>query len=246
MSTFTEIIDRLRGAGLGLASVHLNWRGEPTSNRLLPQMVAYLDAYGLPIEWHTNGTLISPARAAALVSASEHQAIYVSLDGGTAESFEATRGVGNWPRALAGLEALLEARDGRPGPRLGISQLDLGVAEADYDARFRALIDQVDDYQCVAPVEVDGGLARGGTGVPHGPCFWLGNTLAFDWEGNAYTCLLATATPLGSILETDARELFQRAGALRDVVAFAGRRAVSGCRRCRKCEGSAYDTVVPT
>src|SRR5687767_5809997 len=64
MSTFTQIVDRLRGDGLRLTNVHLNWRGEPTSNRLLPDMIAYLEACGLPIEWHTNGTLISPSRAA--------------------------------------------------------------------------------------------------------------------------------------------------------------------------------------
>jgi len=243
MATFTQIVDGLVDGGLQLVSVHLNWRGEPTSNRLLPEMIAYLASHGLPIEWHTNGTLISSRRAAQIVEATEHQVIYVSLDGGTAESFEATRGAGNWARALRGLEALLEARRGRSGPRLGIYQLDLGVPPADYDPRFRKLIDQVDDYQCVTPVEPDGAVVGSRSGLPRGPCFWLGNGLAFDWQGNAYSCLLATATPLGSILETDARELVDRASALREIVAFAGRRAVSGCRRCRKCEGTANDFV---
>jgi hypothetical protein len=242
MPTFVEIVDRLGQGGVRLASLHLNWRGEPTSNRLLPDMLAHLAQIqlGCGVEWHTNGTLISPARAKRYVEALPDQMINVSLDGGNAESFESTRGVGNWDRALAGLEALLAARGNRPVPRLGIYQLDLGVPREDYDPRFSALIEQVDAYHCVAPVDPDGGIVGSNAPVPRGPCFWLGNTLAIDCRGTAYTCLLATATPLGSLLETDAATIMSRAASMREIVAFGGRRTIAGCRRCRKCEGSAH------
>ena len=133
---------------------------------------------------------------------------------------------------------MLDARGQRPRPRLGIYQLDLGVDPKDYDRRFTALIDRVDDYRRVTPVEVDGGLP-GERGTPPGPCFWLGNALAIDCGGDAYTCLLATATKLGSILDTPPDALLTRARSLREIVAVSGRRAITGCRRCRKCEGSA-------
>jgi LD-carboxypeptidase C-terminal domain len=89
-----------------------------------------------------------------LVAARRRQTVFVSLDGGTAASFEATRGARTWERALGGLEALLDARGHEVGPRLGIYQLDLGVDPEDYDRRFLSLIDRVDDYRRVRPVEV--------------------------------------------------------------------------------------------
>jgi organic radical activating enzyme len=45
--TFVAVIDRLLSDEIELAGVHLNWRGEPTSNRSLAEMVAHLAAVGL-------------------------------------------------------------------------------------------------------------------------------------------------------------------------------------------------------
>ena len=92
MSTFEAVVGNVLESSLDLVSIHLNWRGEPTSNRLLPDMIAHLAGLGVDdrVEWHTNGTLISRARATRLVEASDRQTVFVSLDGGTAESFEAT------------------------------------------------------------------------------------------------------------------------------------------------------------
>ena len=241
MATFQSVVDRLLSSSTNFVRFHLNWRGEPTSNPCLPEMIRYLSLCdpALAIEWHTNGTLISLRQAEKLIGASDGQLIYVSLDGGTADSFEATRGRGTWGRALCGLETLLRARGERSKPSIGVYQLDLGVAREDYDPRFLALLDRVDVHTVVPPIEADGGSVGSTTAVPRAPCFWLGNALAIDCHGNAFTCLLATATLLGSLLDTDVDELFDRAQSLRNIVTVGGRRVLTGCRHCRKAAGSA-------
>jgi len=217
---------------------HLNWRGEPTSNPRLADLLARVEDVPWEIEWHTNGTLLHPRRAAQVVAANSRQTIFVSLDGGTAASFEHNRGPGSWDKALRGLEALLAARGSAPTPTIGIYQLDLGVPPAEYDPRFRRLTEQVDRYLVVDPVDEDGfAPASSARAVPAGPCFWLGNALAVDVHGHAWTCLLRNGTRLGSMLDDSVDDILDRAGELRERVHRQTRSAVLGCSGCRKKEG---------
>lgn len=236
---FRTVIARVADSSARLVKLHVNWRGEPTSNPALPEMIAHTARRlpGVEIEWHTNGTLVRGGLARALVDASPNQKIYVSIDGGTRESFERARGAGTWPRALRGLEALLDARGAASLPRIGVYQLDLGVRPEDYDARFVELLGAVDEHRRMAPVATDGGEVGALGPVPRGPCFWLGHALAIDVFGAAHTCLLEPGTRLGSLLEHDVDELLARAGDLRARVVRGGRGQVPGCSGCRKCAG---------
>lgn len=235
---FAAIVDDLRSGPWQLVKFHLNWRGEPSANRHLPEMLAYVDDCGWDVEWHTNGTMITERRAVQVVAATANQRIFISLDGGSAASFEANRGAGMWPRALRGAEALLEARGTESRPEIGVYQLDFGVPLADYDPRFLRVIERVDQHIVTKPVAVDGGHLQIREPVPHGPCFWLGNSLIVDAGGEAHTCLLSSCTHLGSVLDDGVGEVMRRATELRERVVVGGRRTVSRCASCRKREGS--------
>lgn len=242
VDVFAAIVRGLRESSAQVVKLHLNWRGEPSSNPRLAEMLALVDDVPWEIEWHTNATLLHSERAAELVAANSRQSIYLSLDGGTAESFEANRGAGTWPKALRGAEALLAARGRRRTPRIGIYQLDLGVPPEQYDPRFRALTEQVDRYLVVDPVAEDGGSltpVSAGPAIPAGPCFWLGNALAVDIHGQAWTCLLRTGTRLGSLVEESVDDVLDRAAELRNRVEQNSRAAVAGCSACRKKAGTA-------
>ena len=240
IAVFSTVLDRFQATEARLVKFHLNWRGEPTSNPRLAKMLRMLTEMPWEVEWHTNGTLLHPRRAAELVEANPRQTIYVSLDGGTAHSFESNRGVGTWEKALQGAEALLAARGSMPFPRIGIYQLDLGLAPDEYDPRFRSLVERVDSHIVMTPVDTDGGSLRSAStnrSIPTGPCFWLGNALAVDVTGVAWTCLLGSGTRLGTLITESVDDLLDLAGHLRQRVSLGGRSTIDGCATCRKKEG---------
>jgi len=240
---FEALVRRLQETSASIVKFHLNWRGEPTSNPRLPSMLARLADTRWDVEWHTNATLLHPALAARIVAANARQTIYLSLDGGNAASFDGNRGPGLWEKALRGAETVLAARGDLPGPRIGIYQLDLGVPRDLYDPRFLALTDRVDSYVVVPPIDLNGsgtGSAAPRSEIPPGPCFWLGNTLAVDTQGQAWTCLLRNGTRLGSLLDESVDDLLDRAASLRQLVERSTRAAVAGCSSCRKREGAPF------
>ena len=243
LDLFARLVEKFRSSSTRIVKFHLNWRGEPASNPRLADMLALLDGLPWNVEWHTNGTLLHPKRAAAVVAANQGHSIYVSLDGGTAAAFERNRGAGTWHKALRGLEALLAARGDASGPRICIYQLDLGVPPEQYDPRFRALTKRVDRYLVMSPVDADGGSLHP-SGEPHtvpsGPCFWLGNALAVDVTGQAWTCLLHRGTRLGSLMDESVDDLLDRASAMRQRVQRETRAAIPGCAGCHKKEGTAH------
>lgn len=243
MPVFERILENLLSSPVSVIKLHLNWRGEPASNPRLSQMLASLVDTPWQTEWHTNATLLSPRRAMDIVHANPHQSIFLSLDGGTKDSFERNRGQGTWAKALAGAQNLVDARGDNTFPRIGVYQLDLGVEPNEYDRQFLSLLDQVDDYIVVPPVAVDGGLAGPPSSafeIPAEPCFWLGNSLAVDVHGGAWTCLLERGTRLGSLLTDSVNTLLDRALAMRHKVEEETRAVIPGCAGCRKMAGSAY------
>ena len=206
-------------------------------------MLARLADTRWDVEWHTNATLLHSPLAARIVAVNPRQTIYLSLDGGNAASFDSNRGPGTWEKALRGAETLLAARGDRPTPGIGIYQLDLGIPRDQYDARFLALIDRVDSYVVMPPIDLNGSgieSIKPRSKIPPGPCFWLGNTLAVDIEGQAWTCLLRNGTRLGSLLDEGVDDLLDRAASLRQLVERSTRATVRGCSNCRKKEGVAF------
>lgn len=65
--------------------------GEPLTHPHLPEMVAQAKAQGLTVELITNGTLLEPRLARALIEAGL-DLLWVSIDGTTAESYDDVRG----------------------------------------------------------------------------------------------------------------------------------------------------------
>ncbi|MBB5316677.1 radical SAM protein [Tunturibacter empetritectus] len=247
--TLVVILKRVAESGLKLQALHLNWRGEPTLNPDLPLLLQRTEEHlpYFPVQWHTNGTMLTPEFAAKLVDAHSAQTIIFSLDGGTKESFERNRGAGNWQRALDGLEMVMERARERTGVKVGVYSIDLGVSPDRFDTRFTRLASLADFHVIMPPVRKDGSAGGSGTlvslselkAVPNGPCFWLGNAMAIDCHGIAFTCLLNGGTRLGDLRNESIQSLRERSRALRRSVELEGRRNISGCSKCRKIEGTA-------
>jgi SynChlorMet cassette radical SAM/SPASM protein ScmF len=94
---------------LGLRFVKLTG-GEPILHPWFRALLTLIDEAGLNITIETNGTLVDDDLARFLKGTSHVSFISVSLDGTTAETHEALRGVpGSYERALAGIKALVDA-----------------------------------------------------------------------------------------------------------------------------------------
>ena len=116
--------------------------GEPTVRRDFWELVDYAVAHHVGVKFSTNGSRITPERAAKLAG-SDYVDVQISLDGATVEVNDSVRGVGSFATAITAMERLSDA--GFKGFKLSVvvtrenvSQLDAFKALADrYEAQLR-------------------------------------------------------------------------------------------------------------
>jgi radical SAM protein with 4Fe4S-binding SPASM domain len=115
--TFVRLVDQLPAVD----ELHLQGLGEPMMHPRFFDMVAYGTARGLRVTTNSNLTLLYPPKAEPCID-SGLERLHVSIDGATAETYEAIRVRGRFARVQRNLEALLAARDrlGRSTPHLGM------------------------------------------------------------------------------------------------------------------------------
>jgi MoaA/NifB/PqqE/SkfB family radical SAM enzyme len=109
------LIDRL---GPWCAPAGMNFvGGEPLMRKDLESMMARAVARGFEVSFNTNGWLVTKARAQS-ISAAGASIAYVSLDGITSETVDASRGrVGSFDKAMAAIDRF----DALPSPRVIIA-----------------------------------------------------------------------------------------------------------------------------
>lgn len=263
--TFSAILDGLQAAtSVTYQQLALNWRGEPTLNPDLWRFVNELlrRRPPFPVEFHTNGTRLTPELSAQLASIDADYSINVSVDGGSEPSHDANRGKGTFRRSLRGLRRLLDARGQRRYPRINIHQLDLREDTSALDAEFLHLTKEVDQWQIKKPIVPygdrrvisDAPIAIGGTplvrnfGNPastvtpfEGPCFWAGTSLCVSPSGDAYVCLLSSRPDgvLGNVIKDGVDVLITRSLSFRTQLVKRGRASTPHCQGCFMEEGGA-------
>ena len=241
---FRHVLDKLSSGPISVAKLHLNWRGEPLTNKRLPEFLqGRLDVLPLaPLEMHTNGILLNARMSKQIVAHSRSEDMfYVSIDGGNPVAHEANRGTDTWEPALRGLETLLDARDAASidAPKVGIYEIHYGDRTR-YDAKLIALSRRCDAWTRVLPIGSHGEESAFEAGeVPSGPCFWAGNSLAITSAGNVHICLLSFRPDgiLGNIFDDDIYSILENARRFRSTLITSGRRSVSHCSVCRKTAG---------
>lgn len=109
---FTRLVDRWQG----LEDLHLQGLGEPMMHPRFFDMVRYAASKGIRVTTNSNLTLLNERRAAACV-ASGLDALHVSIDGATAETYERIRVRSRYDRVIRNLGLLREARRRSSGDR---------------------------------------------------------------------------------------------------------------------------------
>lgn len=103
-----------------LRTLSLGGTGEPLAHPRLPEMVAQAKAQGLSVEVVTNGTLLKPELARALIEAGL-DLLWVSIDGTTPASYDDVRGTQLQAVLDQVLDLQRDKRDvGRSTPEVGI------------------------------------------------------------------------------------------------------------------------------
>lgn len=236
-----------------LQRLHLNWRGEPLMNPRFPVLWRMAAEYCQDLCWlevHSNGTLMTEAAAQAFVHAGgPNQLVYVSIDGGRRDLHDKNRGPGTYDGAMRGLRTLLDVRGDAPYPRIGLYQLDMGLAESEYDPAFLELARQVDVWPRMKPVSPVNAvqIGRGKALQPEprasGACFWSGNSMSVAPNGDVHVCLLShsQAGIVGNLLDEPAETVLGRAAAFRRRLQLHGRGSTPHCAGCRKPDGAAEE-----
>src|SRR5918998_5279173 len=103
--TFTRLVDQLPS----MTELQLQGMGEPMMHPRFFDMVAYAAAKGIEVSTNSNLTLLSERRARLCVSSGLGY-LHVSLDGASAETYEAIRVRAQFDRVLRNLRRLIEAR----------------------------------------------------------------------------------------------------------------------------------------
>jgi radical SAM protein with 4Fe4S-binding SPASM domain len=116
-----EEFQRLLAVMPDLERVTLQGLGEPLLNPQLLEMVRAVRARGARVGFNSNGMLLTEARARDLIEAGTSW-LHISLDGATAESYEAIRHGARFERVRSNLRRLLELRDelGSATPRIEV------------------------------------------------------------------------------------------------------------------------------
>jgi mycofactocin radical SAM maturase len=108
--------------------------GEPTVRKDFWELVEYATAHRVGVKFSTNGSRITPERAAWL-AASDYVDVQISLDGATAEVNDAVRGPGSHAMAMTAMERLHAA---------GMEDFKLSVVVTRHN------VGQLDDFAAIA------------------------------------------------------------------------------------------------
>ena len=102
---FVSLLDQFPG----LKELHLQGLGEPMMHPRFFEMVALAAERGIAVSCNSNFTLVNDARAERCVT-SGLQGLNLSLDGATADTYEAIRTGAKFERVLANIRRLQEVR----------------------------------------------------------------------------------------------------------------------------------------
>jgi wyosine [tRNA(Phe)-imidazoG37] synthetase (radical SAM superfamily) len=137
------------GSKKGMASIKLNWRGEPLLwKEHLAQTIRYAKERGIiEVIVNTNGLLLDDGLSREIIMAGLDQIIF-SLDGNSAETYEGIRRGGNFNKLVKNIEKFLELRNSfgasKPLVRVQMVKMNSNIHEVEpFINRWSPLVDLI-------------------------------------------------------------------------------------------------------
>ena len=191
---FQRVIDQCR-----LNRVHqvaLHGIGEPLLHRDLIWQIDRAKAGGLYVFFSTNGQLLNPEKIRSIVG-SKLDAIRISIEGATKETYESIRSGGRFETFLGNLSELRQQRDRqRSSLKIFITSIVMRETVSEisrFKERFAPFCDDVyftylaNPGGQVSAISRDMYVSQPG---PASPCRLLWNTMVVDFDGSVTVCCL--------------------------------------------------------
>ena len=193
LEEFKRIIDPLADALIGIT---FSLRGEPLLNRNLPSLVKYAHAKNIGTSFPTNLSIPMDKRFAEEIVSSGLDAMFVSLDGATEESYSKYRIGGDFDLVLKNVRLLSQAKRDLESrsPRLiwkfvifDYNRVEIPVARRKHKELGFDEMEFVEDYHGVPAkereLEVNRRLVE-----KKSACFFPWNTMTVTFDGEVKPC----------------------------------------------------------
>jgi len=245
MALFKEIVDEARPF---VYNVYLFLGGEPLLHPHLPAMIRYARSAGMITHLHTNATLLTEARALALLKAGLDYLTF-SFDGYDKDTYERIRVGADFDRTLSNIVGFLrkkaELGSLKPHTTLQVIKFNDSLDKAalarkrDFQRRFEGL--PLDKWDVIKPHNF-GGKIQGFEGsyrtksARYSPCPFLWYSLSVLWDGTIVPCCadLFADYPLGHVKTTGLVGAWRgkRMVALREKLAQGRYQEIELCAEC--------------
>jgi radical SAM protein with 4Fe4S-binding SPASM domain len=206
LENFKRMIDPIVDTTLG---VSISFRGEPLLNRQLPAIVAYAHARGIATSFPTNLSMPISERFAEEIVSSGLDALYISLDGASSETYLQYRVGGDFDAVLANTRLLADTKRRLGNKRLRLiwkmvvfdhNRHELQIQQATYRSLGFDEIESVPDHYSDETKNRRAASNKSMIERKSG-CWWLWHTIVVTSDGNISPCCNHDQFGLGNALD---------------------------------------------
>ena len=236
------------GSRKGMASIKLNWRGEPLLWKdHLVSTIKYAKEMGIiEIILNTNGLLLDGDLSREIIMAGLDQ-IIISVDGDSEETYTKIRKGGDFGKLVGNIEKFLEIRDtlkvSKPLVRLQLVKMDTNIHEVEsFIKRWSNMVDSITFQDYTNRGEGTERLTKDGNGlrkVGRRACPQIWQRIVVTWDGKVIMCCRDwdSKNVLGKLDYSEGRDLeyFWRGEKLQNIRKLHLENKVNDITACSEC-----------
>jgi len=241
-----KVIDE--GCKKGLASIKVNWRGEPLIwKKNMRKLISYAKKKGIvDIMMNTNGLLLNNEFSKELIASGLDQ-ISFSVDGTSSKTYESIRQGGNYFNAIGNIERFINIRNDmkriKPLVRVQMVKQNDNIHEVDaFIKKWTSLVDSITFQDYTNRGETTGRLNETKDGyhtVGRRACPQIWQRIVVTWDGKVVMCCRDwnSENVLGELDYSRGRDLesFWSGKKLKKIRRLHLRRDVDKITACAKC-----------
>lgn len=239
--TFKKIVDEC--VAIGVYSMKVNWRGEPTLNPHLAEYVAYMKSHGIhEVMMNTNGSKMTAELADKIILAGIDRVIF-SCDGISKETYNKIRRGGDWDKFIENVRTFRERCDywKAQGQHIPYVRVNTAIMQENlheipqFKSVFVKLIDELRFNTLYNPQQQNKNLGGRRRQVKRHGCPQIYQRMIVSSEGDATVCCAdyKKKLKLGNIHETSLSRMYGiNQEGVRRVHERGNGRSLDGCRNC--------------